>query len=82
MTQDEVQLKPVPNHLTKQKIYELYNHLSKRRVIQTIHWIQVEHEKNPNISDKEAKRRWTLTEPEVRELFRSLGSPKGYEQVL
>lgn len=83
MTKEEVKsLKPVPNHLTKQQIYRMYNHLSKDRVKKTIHWIQVEHEKNPAVSDKEAKRRWTLTAPEVKELFRSLGSPAGYQEVL
>jgi len=75
------QLKPIPSGLEKSKIYKLFNHISRDRVKKTMQWIQVEFEKNPNISDEEAKGRRTLSEPEVKELFRCLGTPKGYAEI-
>ena len=74
-------LKPIPCSLSKGKAYKIFNHLSRDYVQKTMQWIQVEFNRNPNVSDNAAKKRHTLTSLETKELFRSLGSPSGYEEV-
>ncbi len=81
MLTNEKSLKPIPCGLTKSKIYELFNHLSRARVQKTMHWVQIELEENPNVTQKEIKRRRDLSKPEVKRLFYLLGSPKGYQEV-
>jgi hypothetical protein len=81
MSQKTEILKPVPSGISKGKAYTLFNHLSRDYVKKTMHWIQIECNRNPNVSDKEVKKRHTLNSLETKELFKSLGSPSGYKEV-
>ena len=77
----QTELKPIPCGLSKNKCYRMYNHLSRETVKTEIHWIQEKFNENPNVSPDEAKRRRFLNKNEVKELFRILGAPEGYQEV-
>ncbi|MDT0643707.1 hypothetical protein RM553_12765 [Zunongwangia sp. F363] len=74
-------LKPIPGKLSKGQAYVLFNHHSREDVRQTIHYLQMTYKIRPNLSDEEAVKRHNLTKEQIRELFRSYGSPEGYEEI-